>query len=101
MGFALGKCYHGKFGEDRGGWCSREVRGVFRTGVWKEIIREWDTTVSQTVYSLGNGRRLRFWKDVWCEDEVLCLSFPSQFSLAANKDVLLANVWEGRGGLVP
>ena len=29
---------------------------------------------------------------VCCGDEALCLSFPSMFSLAANKDVLVADV---------
>ena len=36
----LRKVICGTFGEDRGGWCSREVRGAFGTGVWKEIRKE-------------------------------------------------------------
>ena len=62
--------------------------------MWKEIRKEWDTTISHSVFSLGNGRRLRFWKDAWCKDEALCYSFPPLFSMVANKDVLVADVWE-------
>ena len=27
----------GKYGEERGGWCSREVRKTYDVGLWKEI----------------------------------------------------------------
>ena len=56
--------------------------------------------LSFSVFSLGNGKRLRFWKDVWHRDEALCYSFPSLFSVAANKSVLVADVWE-EGGWSP
>ena len=65
--------------------------------MWKEIRKEWDTTISHSAFSLRNGRRLRFWKDVWCGDEALCYSFPSLFFVATNKDVLVADVWEEWG----
>ena len=35
---------------------------------------------------VGNGRMVKFWKDVWCMDVPLCASFPSLFSLARLKD---------------
>ena len=54
-----------KFEEKRGSWCSSESRGAYRTEVWKEIRKEWDTVSALAAFSLGNGRRLRFWKDVW------------------------------------
>ena len=31
---------------------------------------------------MGNGQRVGFWKDKWCEDELLYVSFPSLFALA-------------------
>ena len=45
------------------------------------------------LFSLGNGIRLRFWKDVWCREEALCDSFPSLFALATNNEVLVADLW--------
>ncbi|RVW81071.1 hypothetical protein CK203_045398 [Vitis vinifera] len=41
----------GKYGEEQGGWCSKEARGV----LWKSLRKDWD------VYA---------WvKDVWCSNE--------------------------------
>ena len=38
---------------------------------------------SNFVFSMGDGRRVRFWKDRWCGDDTLSLSFPSLFALVA------------------
>ena len=35
---------------------------------------------------MGDGRRVRFWLDEWCEDEPLGDAFPSLFILAASKE---------------
>ena len=83
-----------KFGEERGGWVSCAFRGAFGTSFWKEIREEWDTIFPLAVFSLGNGRRLLFWKDVWCEEEVLYVSFPSLYALADNKEALVAELWD-------
>ena len=53
-----------KFGEERGGWFFYAFRGTSGTSVWKEFRKEWDTIFPHVVFSLGNGRTLRFWKDV-------------------------------------
>ena len=35
------------------------------------------------MFSVGNGRIVRFWKDKWCGDDASCVSFPSLHALAA------------------
>ena len=35
--------------------------------------------------------RIRFRKDIWCGEELLSLTFPSLFSLAANKEAMVAD----------
>ncbi|RVX11415.1 LINE-1 reverse transcriptase-like [Vitis vinifera] len=52
----------GKYGEDRGGWCTREVREVHGMGLWKGIRMDWDLVGARTSFSVGNGRRVRFWR---------------------------------------
>ncbi|RVW86697.1 hypothetical protein CK203_039843 [Vitis vinifera] len=37
-------------------------------------------------YVVGNGRRIRFWRDIWCGDTPLRTSFPSLFAIATSKD---------------
>ena len=45
-------------------------------------------------FSLGDGRRVSFWKDVWCGEEALSLVFPSLFILAAQKGAMVADLWD-------
>ncbi|RVW28390.1 hypothetical protein CK203_109068 [Vitis vinifera] len=61
----------GKYGEDRGGWCTREVREAHGVGLWKGIRMDWDLVGARTSFSVGNGRRVRFWRDRWCGDAPL------------------------------
>ena len=39
------------------------MRGSFGVGLWKDIRRLWDVIGDNMVYYVGNGRRVRFWKD--------------------------------------
>ena len=92
-----------KFREKDGGWNTSDFRGVYDTGLWKDIRKEW-LTFSQNTISSGNGRRLGFWKDSWCGETVLCNAFPTLFNLAAHKDARVADVWDSsreEGGWSP
>ena len=35
---------------------------------------------------MGNGKRLRFWKDKWCGEEPLVVTFLELHSIATNKE---------------
>ena len=83
-----------KFGEERSGWCSADSRDAYGSRVWKEIRKEWDTVSALVAFSLGNGRRLRFWKDAWSGEEAFSCSYPTLFAMVANKEVSVAEVWE-------
>ena len=83
-----------KFGEENGGWNTRDIRGAYGTGLWKVIRKEWLTFSHNSISDLGNGRRLGFWKDPWCDETVLCYAFPTLFNLAAHKDARVADVWD-------
>ena len=64
-----------KFGECLGGWFSGLIRGGFGSGFWKEIRKEWETLLPNALFLIGDGRRVSFWKDLWCGEEALCRSF--------------------------
>ncbi|RVX01530.1 hypothetical protein CK203_017500 [Vitis vinifera] len=89
-----------KYEEEEGGWRSCVVRGSFGVGLWKTIKRVWDVICDNMVYSVGNGRRVRFWKDKWCEDDLLCISFPFLFAISLAKEAWVENVWSHFGGEV-
>ncbi|RVW62551.1 putative ribonuclease H protein [Vitis vinifera] len=84
----------GKYGEERGGWSSREVREAHGLGLWKGIRMNWELVSNRLVFIVGNGRRVRFWRDKWCGDSPLCSSFPSLFALTNDKEESVANVWD-------
>ena len=83
-----------KFGEEDGGWNTSDIRGGYDTGLWRDIGKERLTFSQNTISSLGNGRRLGFWKDSWCRETVLCNAFPTLFNLATHKDTRVADVWD-------
>ena len=93
-----------KFGEEDGGWNTRDIRGGYGSGLWKDIRKEWITFSQNPTSSLGNGRRLGFWKDPWCGETVLGNAFPTLFNLAVHKDARVADVWDSsreNGGWSP
>ena len=46
---------------------------------------------------MGNGQRVRFWKDKWCGDGPLCESFSSLFSISMSKNAWVSKVWNPVG----
>ena len=93
-----------KFGESSGGWHTGDLRGGYGTSLWKEIRKEWPSFFQSSVFALGDGKRINFWKDAWCGGEALCARFPSLFNLALNKEARVADIWEsgvGAGGWSP
>ena len=84
----------GKYGEEQGGWCSKEARGV----LWKSLRKDWDVVRSRLFFVVENGQRVKFWKDFWCGNEPLCVSFPFLFALAVFKDAWVKDVWRCNEG---
>ena len=71
-----------------------------RLGVdlWKAIKREWDVMGGNVIFFMGNGRRVRFWKDRWYGDDPLCTSFPSLFAISSSKEAWVEDIWNHSGG---
>ena len=88
-----------KFGEAIGGWHTRDIRGSYGTSLWKKISKEWPFFFQNAVFVLGDGRRIKFWRDVWCGVEALCNSFPNLFTIATNKEAKVAEIWDSREGI--
>ncbi|RVW28234.1 hypothetical protein CK203_083667 [Vitis vinifera] len=84
----------GKYGEDRGDGCSREVREARGMGLWKGIRMDWELVGNRMVFIVGNGQKVRFWRDRWCRDSPLCVSFPSLFALTVDKEVWVTDIWD-------
>ncbi|RVW12719.1 putative ribonuclease H protein [Vitis vinifera] len=85
-----------KFGLEKGGWCSSSKERLW-CGVWKAIRKEWEGIRCRSHFIVENGREVKFWKDMWCEDQTLKEVFPNLYQLAVNKDEWVSNAWEGSG----
>ncbi|RVW89825.1 hypothetical protein CK203_034486 [Vitis vinifera] len=68
-------------------------RGAWR-GALERIRMDWDLVGARISFSVGNGRRVSFWRDRWCGDAPLCDSFPSIYALSIEKEAWVADVWD-------
>ena len=73
----------GKYGEEQGGWCSKEVRDGYGVQLWKAI--------SRLSFVVGNGQRVKFW-DRWCGAAPFRVSFPTLFALTVSKNAWVKDV---------
>ncbi|RVW48620.1 Transposon TX1 uncharacterized 149 kDa protein [Vitis vinifera] len=86
-----------KYGEEGGGWISCEVREGYGVGLWKEIRKEGVLMFKNISFIVGDGRRVKFWKDIWCGNIPLCEAFPSLFAFAVSQDAWVADCWDSMG----
>ena len=70
-------------------------------GVWCGVLegnQEGRVSIAkQIIFSMGDGRRVRFWKDKWCRNNALFGYFPSLYALAAFKEACLMELWDSTG----
>ena len=86
-----------KYGEEGGGWISREVREGYGVGFWKEIRKEGVLMFKNVSFTVGDGRRVKFWKDIWCGNIPLCEAFPSLFAFVVSQDAWVVDCWGSMG----
>ena len=67
-----------KFGVEEGGWIVLKQLG-------RKILKEGFLWSNNIGFSMGNGKKVRFWKDKWCGDVALCDSFPFLYALVESK----------------
>ena len=83
-----------KYGVDKGGWFTKNGKGAFGVGLWKEINKEASVLSQFSNCVVGDGKRLRFWKDTWCGMEPLSETFHNLYTLATTKDAYLEDIWD-------
>ncbi|RVW61463.1 putative ribonuclease H protein [Vitis vinifera] len=86
-----------KYGEEKGGWRSCEIREAYGVGLWKAINKVGQFVTPFFGYEVGDGKNVRFWKDKWCGTSPLSEAFPSLFSIASSKEAWVNEVWTAEG----
>ena len=86
-----------KYDLQEGGWCSKDARNRYGVGVWKAIRKGWENFRSHSRFIIGDGTKVKFWKDLWCGNQSLEEVFPILFNLSVNKEGWVAEAWEEDG----
>ena len=57
-----------KYGIDRLSWWSKKSPFAHGVGCWKSINSTLDFFKYNVRFEVGNGARVLFWQDKWCEE---------------------------------
>jgi hypothetical protein len=81
-------------------WYSKEIAVPFGFGVWKYITRRWGVFSRFIIYEVGNGSKIQFWRDVWCEDQPLKDAFPELLSTTRCKEAWVVDNMQFCNGVI-
>ena len=76
----------GNYGQEAGGWCTKEVRERHEVGLWKAIRSSWEAFKDKTSFNVDSENKVKFQKDKWCKDMPLKESFLKLYSIASSKN---------------
>ncbi|XP_061969939.1 uncharacterized protein LOC133692808 [Populus nigra] len=72
--------------------CARSTTALQEYPIWKAICKVLSQVVAGTSWSIGNGKKIRFWKDVWLEGFSQLLQHVAQESSVKESNVLMKDM---------
>ena len=88
-----------KYQVEKGGWFTKAPRGSGGVGLWKDISKENRLVKLDSYFVLGDGSRISFWEDCWCEEGAFCEIFPTLYRLVETLGESVADVSDNTRGL--
>ena len=64
-----------KYGVE-GRWFTRDGKGNYVVGLWKDIRKETGWLAEHSVFAIGDGIRVCFWEDMWCGIAPVFATYP-------------------------
>ena len=86
-------CISTKYSIESWGWYTLSPRGSYGLGLWKAIYKETGQWKQNYEMVLGNGKRIKFWEDVWCGGLPLSEAFLALYNNASSKEAMIADIW--------
>ena len=83
-----------KYGTGEGGWFSKPPRGNAGIGLWKGISSTAMNLKQNCIFEIREENRIRFWKDTWCGELPLCVTFPTLYNVAGTRKAMVDEVWD-------
>ena len=81
-----------KFGVHPNRWDAGVARRCTYRSPWKYISFLYDEFRQWVGFKVGNGRRIRFWEDVWCDNMSLANRFERLYRVSLNKNCSIAQM---------
>lgn len=79
----------------RSHWCTKQSNSPHRIGAWKHICKYLENFLQQISFKVGNGLKVKFWKDRWLGNFILKEFYPTFFQIAHDLDSTVAQNREG------
>lgn len=67
---------------------------TYGLSLWKSIWKHNHLVLHCSTWKIGNGSKIRFWKDLWCGTTVLQNSFPLIFAISKDKYITVRQASE-------
>ena len=89
-----------KYGCAWGSWCTGSVVGPYGVSLWKYISRGRTSLACYIVYEIGDGSRVKFWRDRWCGETPLAASYPELYRFCRDKEASAAELMKFTNGVL-
>ena len=83
-----------KYKVEEGGWFTKTLRFCAGSSPWKDISKESGQVQQFCVIVLGDGNKVKLWKDFWCGEDPLRETLPDLYILAKFRGVKAAALWD-------
>jgi hypothetical protein len=71
-----------KYGFQPNGWDTNQPQLISSRNPWKDISAQMNMFAPCFQLTVGSGRKVRFWEDVWLQDQPFSLTFPRIYRLS-------------------
>ncbi|RVW44362.1 LINE-1 retrotransposable element ORF2 protein [Vitis vinifera] len=80
------------YGTHSNGWDANTIVRWSHRCPWKAIAQGFQDFSKYTRFIVGDGERIRFWEDLWWEDQILKDQYPRLFRVVMDKNIPISSI---------